>query len=145
MEKIIVSSCLLGNNTKYNGKNNYISDIELLKDIYEIIPICPEVMGGLSIPRIPSEVRGNMVIDKEGNDVTKYYILGMNKTLDIVNKYNIKIAILKDGSPSCGNSLIYDGTFSGNKINGFGVTAKELSKLGVRIYNENNFKELLKC
>ena len=145
MEKIIVSSCLLGNNTKYNGNNNYVSDIELLKDIYEIIPICPEVMGGLSIPRIPSEVKDNRVINKEGIDVTKYFNLGMEKTIDIVNKYNIKIAILKDGSPSCGNSYIYDGTFSGTKVDGFGVTAKELSKLGIKIYNENNFKELLKC
>ena len=143
MEKIIISSCLLGNNCKYNGKNNYIEKIELLKDKYEIIPICPEVMGGLSIPRIPSEINNGMVIDKCGNDVSEYFNNGANKVIDIVKNNNIKIAILKDGSPSCGSSNIYDGTFKGNKINGMGITAKRLSDLGIKIYNENNFGELI--
>ena len=143
MEKIIISSCLLGNNCKYNGKNNYIEKIELLKDKYEIIPICPEVMGGLSIPRIPSEINNGMVIDKCGNDVSEYFDNGANKVIDIVKNNNIKIAILKDGSPSCGSSNIYDGTFKGNKITGMGITAKRLYDLGIKIYNENNFGELI--
>ncbi|MBR6071466.1 MAG: DUF523 domain-containing protein [Acholeplasmatales bacterium] len=143
MEKILVSSCLLGNNCKYNGGNNYNVLVEELKKKYEIISICPEVMGGLSIPRVPSESINGTVINKDGEDVTRYFMSGSKKVLDIVKSENIKIAVLKDGSPSCGSSYIYDGTFSGNKISGMGMTAKLLKLFGVKIYSENNIEELL--
>ena len=143
-EKLLISSCLLGNNVKYNGKNNYIEGIEALKEKYELIIICPEVMGGLSIPRIPSERLNDKIINKELKDVSLEFKKGANIALDLVKKYNIKYALLKDGSPSCGSTYIYDGTFNGIKINNVGVTVEYLKKENIKIYTEKNWKELLK-
>lgn len=112
MEKILISGCLVGKNVKYNGGNNYIEIIEELKKKYELIEICPEVFGGLSIPRDPSEILNNKVISINNKDVTDNFISGANKALELAKKYNITKAILKDGSPSCGNTYIYDGSFS---------------------------------
>ena len=144
MEKLLISSCLIGNNTKYNGKNNYIKEIERLKLKYELIPICPEVLGGLSIPRDPSEINNDKVISINGKDVTKEFNIGANKALNIALLNNIKYALLKDGSPSCANTYIYDGTFKNNKIDGIGITTKLLKSHNIKIYNENNINELLK-
>lgn len=140
--KIMVSACLLGYNVKYDGKSNLNSElIEFLKD-YEIISICPEVMGGLSIPRVPSEIKGNKVINKDNIDVTKEFTMGAEKTLEIAKENNIKVAILKERSPSCGSTNIYDGSFTNNIINGQGITAKLLIENGIKVFNENNYKEL---
>lgn len=144
MEKIIISACLLGENVKYNGLNNYNPLILKLKEKYELIPICPEVFGGLSIPRDPSEIKGNIVISSKGLDVTSNFNNGANKSLKIAIDNNIKIAILKDGSPSCGSSYIYDGTFNHKKINGLGITAKLFEENNIKIYSENEIEELLK-
>ena len=139
--KIMVSACLLGYNVKYDGKNNLNEDlIEFLKD-YEVISICPEVMGGLFIPRIPAEIIKDKVINKEGIDVTNEYNLGAEKTLEIAKENDIKIAILKENSPSCGSNYIYDGTFSHKKIDGNGITAKILRENGIIVLSENNYKE----
>ena len=143
MDKIIVSSCILGNNTKYNGGNNYNPLVERLKGKYIIIPICPEVMGGLGIPRIPSERINDRVINKNGDDVTNNYLLGLDKVLKLIENEEIKYAVLKDGSPSCGSKYIYDGTFTGNKIYGMGITAEDLSKLGIKIITEREIEEIL--
>ncbi len=143
MEYLLISSCLLGNNVKYNGKNNYIKEVELLKNKYNLIVICPEVMGGLPIPRIPSEILNDKVINKEGIDVTSNFIKGKDEAIKLVKKYNIKKALLKEGSPSCGSKYIYDGTFSGNKIEGYGITTKALKELGLDIYNEKEIEKLL--
>ena len=142
-EKLLISSCLLGNNVKYNGKNNYIDGIEALKEKYDLIIICPEVMGGLPIPRIPSEIINNNVFNKEGINVTNEFEKGANIALELVKKHNIKKALLKDGSPSCGSTYIYDGTFNGIKINDFGITVRRLLKENIKIYTENNWMELL--
>ena len=143
MDKIIVSSCILGNNTKYNGGNNYNPLVERLKGKYIIIPICPEVMGGLGIPRIPSERINDRVINKNGDDVTNNYLLGLDKVLKLIENEEIKYAVLKDGSPSCGSKYIYDGTFTDNKIYGMGITAEGLSKLGIKIITEKEIEEIL--
>jgi uncharacterized protein YbbK (DUF523 family) len=143
-EKLLISSCLLGNNVKYNGKNNYIDGIEKLKDLYDLVIICPEVMGGLSIPRIPSEIINNEVINKEGTNVTLEFTKGASIALELVEKYQIKKALLKDGSPSCGSTYIYDGTFTGNKIPSYGMTVRSLLKKNVKIFTENTWEELLK-
>lgn len=142
-EKIIVSSCILGNNTKYNGGNNYNPLIEKIKEKYDIIIICPEVMGGLSTPRDPSEIKGDTVINNKGIDVTFEFNKGANIAYELALKHNIKKAILKDGSPSCGSIKIYDGTFSGNKIIGQGVAVKRLKELGIDIFTENEIEKLL--
>lgn len=144
MEKIIVSACLLGENVKYNGLNNYNPLILKLKEKYELIPICPEVFGGLSIPRNPSEINGDKVINNKGIDVTKEFIDGANKALKIALDNNIKIAILKDGSPSCGKNYIYDGTFTGTKVNNLGICAKLFKENNIVIYSEKEIEELLK-
>lgn len=143
MENILVSSCIYGNNTKYNGLNNYNPLIEKIKKKYNVILICPEVMGGLSTPRNPSEIKENKVYSNTGVDVTKEYNKGAQIALELVKKYNITKAILKESSPSCGSNLIYDGSFSGKKINGMGITARLLVENGIEIYNENQIEELL--
>jgi uncharacterized protein YbbK (DUF523 family) len=146
MEKInlIISSCLCGNNTKYNGGNNLIDKLELLEEKFNLITICPEVFGGLSTPRNPSEIKGNKVFSNTGVDVTKNFYDGALKALEILKQYNAKYALLKEGSPSCGVHKIYDGTFSGKKIPGFGVTTKMFKELGIKVYSENEIDELLK-
>ncbi len=138
MVKILVSACLLGENCKYNGKNN-LTNLNL--DKYEVVPFCPEVSGGLSIPRTPCEIIKNKVISKEGIDCTKEFNLGASLCLDICQKNNITKAILKEKSPSCGVNYIYDGTFSNNLIEGCGVTTKLLLENNIEVFNEIEFKE----
>ena len=138
---ILVSSCLLGINCKYNGKNNLCPSVKNLEKNYHLIPICPEVLGGLKTPRVPSEVRQNKVITKNNLDVTKNFIKGALRALDIANENLCEFAILKSNSPSCGFGKIYDGTFSSNLVGGNGITADLLYKNGIVILNENNFSE----
>lgn len=137
--KIMVSACLLGDNVKYNGGNNKNDElINFLKD-YEVIKVCPECFGGLPIPRDPSEIVNNRVVTEKGIDVTKEFTLGAVKTLEIAKANNIKIAILKKNSPSCGSNTIYDGTFSHKVIEGSGITAKLLKENGIIVFNEENY------
>lgn len=139
--KILVSACLLGYNVKYNGKNNYNESLNDFLQKHDIIPICPEVMGGLSIPRLSSEIKGNKVINYLGEDVTTYFLNGAFKVLDIVKENNIQVAILKRNSPSCGSDTIYDGTFTHKLIDGNGICAKLLKENGIIVLNEDNYKE----
>ena len=112
-EKILVSACLLGTNCKYNGNNNLNEKVlEYIKD-KEVIPVCPEIMGGLSTPRPPSEIIGNKVFNNQNQDVTKEYEKGAEETLKLAKLFNVKKALLKAKSPSCGKDKIYDGTFKG--------------------------------
>ena len=136
MEKILVSACLLGTNCKYNGSNNKNDKVlEYIKD-KEVIPICPEIMGGLSTPRTPSEIINNKVITKDGIDVTNNYIKGAEEVLYLAKLFNIKKALLKSKSPSCGKGKIYDGTFNNNLIDGNGITTKLLIDNGINVINE---------
>ena len=139
--KIMVSACLLGDNVKYNGKNNYCEDLEKFLKNYAVIRVCPEIMGGLSVPRSPSEIKNGKVINQDKVDVTKEFNLGAQKTLEIALQNDIKVAILKANSPSCGYNCIYDGTFSHTLKKGNGVTAELLKKHGVIVLNEDNYKE----
>ena len=141
---LIISSCLCGNNTKYNGGNNLIDKLELLEEKFNLITICPEVFGGLSTPRNPSEIIGDKVYSDKGLDVTENFNNGAKLAVDILKKYNAKYALLKEGSPSCGVHKIYDGTFSGTKIPGSGVTTQMFKELGIKVYSENEIDELLK-
>lgn len=141
--KIGISSCLLGIQCKYNGKSNYNEDIIKLKEKYEIVPICPEVLGGLSIPRVPAEIINDKVINQQGIDVTQNYNQGALKALQILKANNVNIVILKSKSPSCGKGEIYDGTFSHTLIEGNGVTTKILLENNITVYNEHDYKVLL--
>ncbi len=135
MVKILVSACLLGVNCKYNGKNNYTN---LNLDDYEVIPFCPEVSGGLSIPRDSCEILNNKVISINNEDRTHNFIDGANKALELCIKHNIKLAILKEKSPSCGVYNIYDGTFTGTLIKGSGITTTLLKENGIQVLNETD-------
>ena len=142
----LISACLCGVNCKYNGLNNYNEICDKLFTSGKAILLCPEQLGGLPTPRIPSEIIGESsnilnnnngsVIDKNGNDVTPQFVKGAKETLQIAKKLNIKKAILKDGSPSCGVNYIYDGNFNGTKIKGMGLTAQLLKESSIDIISE---------
>lgn len=136
MEKIVVSACLLGINCKYDGTNNKNDKVlEYLKD-KEVIPICPEIMGGLSTPRVPSEIKDNKVITKDNVDVTDNFLKGANEVLYLAKLLNVKKALLKAKSPSCGIGEIYDGTFTHTKIEGDGITTRLLKENNIEVITE---------
>ena len=143
MEKILISACLVGDKVKYNGGDNLSSKIDALLEKYELVPFCPEVEGGLSIPRSPSEKVDDRVINMDGEDVTDEFYKGAELAYNICLFLKIKKAILKEKSPSCGSKIIYDGTFSHKEINGMGVTAEYLKEKGIAIYNEDEIDSLL--
>lgn len=145
-EKIFISACFLGDKVRYDGKHQALANSILSSwgKQNRLVRGCPECLGGLPVPREPAEIQQNssMIIDVKGNNVTQAFILGAQKTLDICLKENIKYALLKESSPSCGSNSIYDGTFSNNKIKGKGVTAQLLHQHGIKVYSENNIDEL---
>ena len=143
MEKILISACLVGDKVKYDGKSNYTDKVKLLLEKYELVPFCPEVEGGLSIPRDPSEIKKDHVINKKGKDVTRNFENGADKALNICLYLGIKIAILKENSPSCGTHKVYDGNFSNKLIDGMGVTAELLKRKGITVISENEIDTLL--
>lgn len=142
-ENVLISACLLGKNTRYDGKSQYIPLLHNLVNYYNLIPFCPEVEGGLKIPRDPSEVSGDKVISIKGKDVTKYFNSGAFLALSICKKMDIKLAILKEESPSCGVNKIHDGTFKNVIVNGRGVTTKKLIDNNIKVINENDALKLL--
>ena len=135
--KILVSACLLGENTRYDGGHcRHEALIAYLRD-KEYIAVCPEVLGGLSIPRLPSELVKDRVLSSTGEDVTAAFIAGANKTLEVALANGCSLAILKSLSPSCGLGLIFDGNFSGNLVAGKGITAQILQEQGITVVNED--------
>ena len=147
MEKILVSRCLLGHRVRYDGGAS--GPFDLLEQWIEegrIVPLCPEVAGGLPTPRAAAEIPGGQggevldgtaaVITTDGEDVSAKFLEGARQALDLVQKHGIRVAVLKANSPSCGNLLTYDGTFSGVKVSGEGVTAALLKRHGVRVFSE---------
>ena len=144
---MIISACLCGCDCKYNGKNNKNeSCVELLKRGKAVL-VCPEQLGGMTTPRVPSEILKNdgkiSVISKEGKDVSKEFKKGAKEALKIAKLVDAKVAILKNGSPSCGSKYIYDGTFSNNKIEGKGITAKLFMENGIEVFSEDEAHKFL--
>ena len=139
---ILISGCLLGLKCRYDAKEKKLPEIEKLIEIYNLIPVCPEQLGGLPTPRIPAERVNNKVVNQAGVDVTKEYQLGAEEALKIAKLYNCEKAILKEKSPSCGCGKIYDGTFSKNLIVGNGITADLLLKNGIEIFGESEIDKL---
>ncbi len=139
---ILISACLAGRNVKYNGSNNAVpwlcEWIEQHED--QVLLVCPEVMGGLPTPRLPAEIQfseaNSGAVPEKGEDVTEQFLIGAEKVLELVKQHHITSAILKANSPSCSGFYIYDGTFSGTKIVGQGITAALLMEHGVRVYSE---------
>lgn len=140
-ENILVSACLLGVNCRYDGKNGRAESVVSLMKEYHLIPVCPEQLGGLMTPREPAERQGERVTDRTGKDVTGCFRKGALETLKLAELYNCKRAILKERSPSCGHGVIYDGTFTGTKISGSGMTARLLEKNGITVMGESGISE----
>ena len=138
----IISACLAGIDCRYNGKNNKNEEILKLVQEGKAILVCPEQLGGLSTPRLPSEIVSDnenvKVISNDGKDVTENFIKGAEETLKIAKMMGIKKAILKARSPSCGYGKIYDGTFSKTITKGNGITSELLEKNGIKIYTEED-------
>ncbi len=144
-ERLLISACLIGSCCKYNGAANTLPKETLseLKQHYRLVPVCPEVAGGLSVPRVPAERKGERIITAAGSNVTEAYSKGAKTALRLAKKFGCCAALLKHRSPSCGNSMIYDGSFSSTVIKGRGVAAEILMKEGIPVYNENELHEIL--
>ena len=134
----LCSACLLGLKCRYNGEVKPNEKVTNLAIEEILIPVCPEQMGGLPTPRKPAEQKNNKIITKDGDDVTFNFMNGAEQVLKIAKLYNIKSAILKQKSPSCGCGQIYDGTFSGTIITGDGITAKLLKENGIKVLTEED-------
>lgn len=143
--KILVSACLLGICCRYDGRGNPNEAVLSLlnRDDITLIPVCPEQLGGLSTPRIPSERRGERVVNRAGEDVTSQFIRGAEEALRIAKLYGCQVAVLKERSPSCGCGRIYDGNFSGKLTDGDGVTAELLRREGIKVYGESQVLEMI--
>ncbi len=153
MVKVLVSACLMGERVRYDGAELPCNSTILnrWKDYGLIVPFCPEVAGNLPVPRPPSEIikgtgidvlnKNTGVFNINGQDVTESFIKGASEALRIVKEMQIKLAVLKDGSPSCGKTSIYDGSFSGSKRSGKGVTAALLEKNCISVFSENEIKK----
>jgi len=141
-EKLLVSACFVASGYKYDGGDNIQEAILQLQEKYDFVLICPEVFGGLETPRLPSEQRGEKVVMIDGKDVTANFVKGAKKALELALANNVKKALLKAKSPSCGSGVIYDGTFSHTKIAGDGVAAKMLKEAGIKVYTEEEIAKL---
>lgn len=152
MIRILISSCLLGQPVRYNGSSK-LCEHHLLttwRDENRLIPFCPEVEGGLTIPRPGAEIIGkdgwavlenrSQVITQNGQDLTLQFIKGARKALEVALDNNVLLAILTDGSPSCGSTYIYDGNFNGTRKAGMGVTAALLQQNGVRVFSQTQLE-----
>ena len=143
MEKLLISACLLGVNCKYSGGNNALAEetLKKLRTQYEFVPVCPEVAGGLPVPRDPSERIGTGVFSIRGRDVTAEFQKGAETAVRLAELFGCKKALLKEDSPSCGSGRIYDGSFSGVLIPGDGVSAEKLKALGIEVIGESAVKQ----
>jgi len=142
MEKILISACLLGERVRYHGGDARIEHpiLRRWQDEGRLVPFCPEVIGGLATPRPSAEItataHGRRVLTSAGQDVTDAFERGAEAAVHACAAHGIRIAILKDGSPSCGSRSIHDGTFRGRRVDGEGLTATRLRAAGIRIFSE---------
>ena len=140
--KILVSACLLGENCKYNGGNNFSPEVaEFVRD-KEVLPICPEMMAGMGCPRTPIEIVDGVLMDKDGNNVDAAMREAVAQALEFAQKEEIRCAILQSRSPTCGVNQIYDGSFSGKLISGSGIFARALKAAGYTVMDAEDLKDL---
>ena len=140
---ILVSACLMGVNCRYNGERLTLERLDELMEKHTLIPVCPEVFGGMPTPREPSEIRAGRVFSKSGRDVTDHYERGADEVLRLARLYRCTCAILKERSPSCGHGRVYDGTFTGRLVEGNGFSAARLAGAGVAVIGESEIETLL--
>lgn len=143
MEPILVSACLLGVCCRYDGRSVPCQPLLEALPRLRLVPVCPEILGGLPTPRVPSERRGDRVVSQTGADVTAAYQKGAQEALRLARLFGCRKALLKERSPSCGRGRIYDGSFSGRLAAGDGVTAALLQKQGIQVYGESQLDRLL--
>lgn len=141
--KLAVSACLLGVRCRYDGAARPHPLARALAGRHQLVPVCPEQLGGLPTPRPPAERRGHLVVTREGGDVTEQYRRGAEETLYLCRRLGCQGAVLKERSPSCGCREIYDGAFSGALVPGEGVTAEVLRQAGLPVYGESEIERLL--
>ena len=134
---ILVSACLLGRACRYDGQSKPCDAVIALSKKHNLIPVCPEMDGGLSCPRVPCERIGDRVVNKNGEDKTAEYKKGADIALETALKNGCKYAIMKAKSPACSSSEIYDGSFSGTLIKGNGVAAELLKNSGITVLTED--------
>ena len=142
-ESILVSACLLGVRCRYDGGSKPQEPLLRLMEKYTLIPVCPEQLGGLSTPRLPSERIADRVVMNDSTDVTEAYRRGAEEALRLARLFGCRLAVLKERSPSCGSGTIYDGSFSGHLTGGDGVTAALLRENGIAVYGESALESLL--
>ena len=130
--KILVSACLLGENCKYNGGNNYSSAVAEFVKGRDVLPVCPEMMAGMGCPRTPIEIVDGVLMDRNGNNVDAAMREAVAKAMELIRKEDIQCAVLQSRSPTCGVNQVYDGSFSGKLIDGSGVLAQALKLAGYR-------------
>jgi uncharacterized protein YbbK (DUF523 family) len=150
---IMISSCLLGVECRYDGTGKAVPELRTILEGYRVVTVCPETLGGLTIPRPPAEIKGGAglevlagtagVFNREGRECTAEFIRGAEATLELVRRHQPKLVILKAKSPSCGVGAIYDGSFTGRLKPGDGVTTALLKQHGVKVYTETAFLEQL--
>lgn len=143
MESLLISACLLGVNCRYDGGSKTIPELDALKARYQLVPVCPEIMGGLPTPRPPAEIVKGRVMSREGIDVTSEFSRGAEEALHLAQLFNCKCALLKERSPSCGSGIIYDGSFTGGLCPGDGICAALLKQHGVTVFGESQVQSLL--
>lgn len=144
-EKLLISACLLGKPVRYDGKSKPINELAWLKQLEQqgrLMVICPEVVGGLPTPRPPAERVKEKVLTELGIDVTEAFQDGAEKALKLCLQNDIKYALLKANSPSCGNKSIYDGQFANKLVAGMGMTAELLTQNGIQVFSELELSEL---
>ncbi len=139
--RILVSACLLGVRCRYDGESKACPAVLDLAKEHELVPVCPEQLGGLPTPRTPAEIQGERVVTRDGRDVTKEYQKGAEEAARLYQLLRCDCAILKARSPSCGCGQVYDGAFSGTLTPGDGVTAQALKRLGVRVMTEETLND----
>lgn len=139
--KVLVSSCIMGKNCKYNGRNNLNTNvIEFLKD-KEVIEICPELLANMPVPRLSAELVNGVVVDIQGNTVDKDYRYAVQLALEKIKDMKIDLVILQSRSPTCGVNHIYDGSFTGKLIDGQGLFAQALIKAGYKVMDSEDFNK----
>lgn len=138
--KILVSACLLGENCKYNGGNNYSAAVSKFVKDKEILPVCPEMMAGMGCPRTPIEIVDGVLMDRDGNNVDAAMRDAVAQAMQMIGKEEIQCAILQSRSPTCGVNRIYDGSFSGNLISGSGIFARALKDAGYKVMDAEDLQ-----
>jgi uncharacterized protein YbbK (DUF523 family) len=143
VKKVLVSACLLGERVRYDGGDKRVTHPVLEGWLRQgrVVTVCPEVAGGLGVPRPPAEQRAGLVVTATGHDVTANFAQGAQAAVELARSEGITIAVMKDGSPSCGSRRVYDGTFSDVRVPGEGVTVRALRAAGVTVFNELEWDE----